>query len=291
MLNKARLCGLGVLPLFWVITTASGAAETGLRQALTFYASFDGRTEADFALGDSRLHTATSYQKRDDARPGLHAPDVLPAKGKGRFGDALSFRKKNAHAVYYPAEKNVAFNPKDWNGTVSFWLSLDPETDLEPGYCDPIQLTDKDYNDSAVWVDFTKDDKPRHFRLGVFGELKVWNPKNIGPDENPAFKNRLVVVQKTPFARGGWTHVVVTYEGLGKPGGGKASLYLNGQLQGTSETIRESFSWDRSRAAIRLGLSYVGLYDELALFNRALTSEEVRTLYQLDQGVRSLLKP
>ena len=44
-------------------------------------------------------------------------------------------------------------------------LKLDPETDLEPGFCDPLQITDKAYNDSAVWVDFPKDDIPRHFRL------------------------------------------------------------------------------------------------------------------------------
>ena len=63
------------------------------------------------------------------------------------------------------------------------------------------QITDKAYNNSAIWVDFTKDERPRHFRLGVFGELKSWNPNNLPGDKNPAFGARLVVEPKHPFAR------------------------------------------------------------------------------------------
>jgi len=39
---------------------------------------------------------------------------------------------------------------------------------------------------------------------------------------------------------------------------------------------------------VRLGLSYVGLYDDLALFDRALTSEEVAALHGLEGGVAEL---
>ena len=70
------------------------------------------------------------------------------------------------------------------------------EKDLKPGFCDPIQITDKAYNDSAIWADFTKDDKPRHFRLGVFGALKSWNPENLPTDRNSVFLKRLVVVKR-----------------------------------------------------------------------------------------------
>lgn len=200
----------------------------------------------------------------------------------------MKFAKKNTKAVYYPATKNVAYQPRDWNGTVSFWLSLDPETDLEPGYCDPLQVTDEDYNDAALWVDFTKDDKPRHFRLGVFGDLKIWNPKDLQPDKNPDFLGRLVVAKKTPFARGRWTHVVLTHQGLGSAKGGVAKLYLDGVLQGKTPVISEPFGWDLERAAIRLGVSYVGLFDDLSVFSRELSESEVKTLHQLKDGVKSL---
>jgi len=264
------------------------AANDSLRKALTFHASFDQAVDADFALGSKQLYTATSYKKREDAKPGLHHPDVSLASGAGRFGGALKFAKKNTKAVYYPAAKNVAYQPHNWNGTVSFWLSLGPETDLEPGYCDPLQVTDEDYNDGALWVDFTKDDKPRHFRLGVFGDLKSWNPKDLPPDKNPDFLGRLVVVKKTPFARGQWTHVAITHQGLGSANGGVAKLYLDGVLQGKTPVISEPFGWDLERAAIRLGVNYVGLFDDLSVFNRELSAQEVKALYQLKDGVKSL---
>lgn len=281
MLGVAILCLAGNDPI------AQEAAKDGIARALTFHASFDGGTDADFAAGDRKLFTATSYRKREDAAPGLASPDVAVARGRGRFGDALHFRKKNTRAIYYQAAGNVAFSPGGWSGTVSFWLSLDPDRDLEPGYCDPVQITDTDYNDAAVWVDFTKDERPRHFRLGVFGDLQAWNPKGIGPDENPDFARRLVRVTKPPFRAGEWTHVVVTFRDLGTSRG-MASLYLNGQLQGKTETIREPFTWDVSRAAVRLGLNYVGLYDDLALFNRELSDREVAALYRLEKGAGAL---
>ena len=98
------------------IVDLSAANEDALRKALTFHASFDGKHDADFALGDRRLHTATSYKKREDAKPMLDHPDVSLALGAGRYGDALKFAKKNTRAVYYPAEKNVAHRTTEWSG-------------------------------------------------------------------------------------------------------------------------------------------------------------------------------
>jgi len=275
--------------LLGLCAAAADDSGSALGKALTFHASFDGGADAAFGPGDRRIYTAASYKKGEEARPGIGNPDVSIVRGEGRFGDGLKFSKKNTRAIYYRAEKNVPFNAQSWNGSVSFWLKLDPETDLEPGFCDPIQITDDAYNDSAIWVDFTKDEKPRHFRLGVFGDLKAWNPQNLEPDKNPAFMNRLVVVRKTPFSRDRWTQVAITYSRLGS-GSGSARLYLDGRLQGEAKGIREPFSWDLSRAAIRLGVNYVGLFDELAVFNRALSDAEVQALFQLAGGAASLHK-
>ena len=248
-----------------------------LKTSLTFHATFDGSTDARVAQGDKSIYSAKSYKEQRAAQKGLGSAPAELAKGAGRGGDALRFTRKNEAAVFYKADKNVAFDPKNWTGTISFWLSLDPETDLAPGYCDPIQVTDKAYNDSAIWVDFTKDDKPRHFRLGVFGDLKAWNPKNLEPDKNPGFLNRLVVVKQTPFARGKWTHVAIVHTGLGS-GKGSATLYLDGKAQGSTPAIAEPFAWDASLGAIRLGVNYVGLMDDVAIFNRAVSADEIREI-------------
>ncbi len=290
-MSKCKSAAALAVLISWAVIVSGNellaADHAELRKALTFYASFDRAVEADFGLGDRQAYSATSYKKREDTKAGLHHSDISVVADVGRFGGSLKFVRKNTKALFYKAEKNVAYRPKDWNGTVSFWLSLDPETDLEPGYCDPIQVTDEEYNDAALWVDFTKDDQPRHFRLGVFGDLKVWNPKDVPPDKNPNFLGRLVVVKKTPFGKGKWTHVVITHTGLGS-GRGVAKLYLDGALQGSASAISEPFTWDLSRAAIRLGVNYVGLFDDLAVFNRELSSKEVGTLYQLTSGVKEL---
>jgi len=264
---------------------ASPAVET-LKQSLTFHAPFEDGPDAAFAKSDRRVYTAPSYDEQDQAIPGIGSLNVVIVEG-GRFGYALRFKKKNEQAIFYRAAGNAGFTEGNWTGSVSFWLNLNPDEDLEPGFCDPIQITDAAYNNSAVWVDFTKDDTPRHFRLGVFGDVKAWNPDDIPPNDNPDFLGRLVTVEKPPFERGKWTHVVATYSGLGT-GSGVAKLYIDGALQGASEGISEAFTWDMEKAAFRIGVNYVGLFDEAALFDRALTQEEVTALHKLEEGVAEL---
>jgi hypothetical protein len=269
---------------------AATALRDSLRANLSFFASFDHGVHADYAHGDRLMYTAPSYSTLDEAVADLVSPDIVIAKGQGRYGDALQFRKKNTQAVFYRAGVNVGYRPRNLSGTVSFWLSLSPDQDLEPGYTDPLQITDKAYNSAAIWVDFTRDDKPRHFRLGVFGDSAAWNPKNLSSDQNPFFNQRTVVVTQPPFARGQWTHVAIVFSRIGADSGGTAKLYLNGKLTGTAEGIKEPFNWEPAMATIRLGVNYVGLFDELSTFARPLTDAEIDALYRLDGGVATLLK-
>jgi hypothetical protein len=267
--------------------TQSDAPTEVLRDALIFHTSFDQGTDADLAGGDPQIYTVPPETGRDRAQPGIGNPDVELLAEQGRFGGALRFNERNTHSIFYRAQGNVGFSESDWSGTVSFWLSLSPNEDLYPGYCDPIQITDVSYDDAAIWVDFTRDE-PRQFRLGVFGDLDSWNPEHLSSDDYPFFFERLVVVDSPPFRRGEWTHVVVTYQGLNSSSGGTAQLFLNGRLQGTTSDIPEALMWDLANAEIRVGVNYTGLYDELAFFNRPLTQDEVTALYQLEGGVTSL---
>lgn len=258
-----------------------------LNAALTFHAGFEDGMDGAFAKGDRRIYSAPSYKELDRRTPGYWGTEIEVAYDAGRFGHALRFNSKNEKALFYSAaEGNVAFSTEGWTGTVSFWLSVDPESELAPGFCDPIQITDSAYNDSAIWVDFTRE-TPRKFRLGTFGELSAWNPDNKPNDENPGFNDRLVVVDQPPFASGKWTHVVIVHENLGTLDG-RSTLYLDGQSQGDSEGISETFEWASETASIRLGVNYVGLFDELAVFSTALTSDQVAFLHGLEGGVASL---
>ena len=148
--------------------------RTALASALTFHASFDHGPDADFALGDSKLYAASSAggvptRLRDDS--------VSIAEGRGKYGDALEMTLENTQIVLYKAERNVAYAPEACRGTVSFWLSVDP-ADIPGQYCDPLQVSDKKYSDACIWIDFTKNDTPSDFRLGVFGDASEWDPEN-----------------------------------------------------------------------------------------------------------------
>ena len=46
----------------------------------------------------------------------------------------------------------------------------------------------------------------------------------------------------------------------------------------------QTFTWKPSQALVMLGLGYIGLWDELAIFNRALSAQEIKSLYELDGG-------
>ena len=69
---------------------------------------------------------------------------------------------------------------------------------------------------------------------------------------------------------------------------GDRKLYLNGELRGTLPPREQTFTWHPSQTLAMLGLNYIGLFDELAFFSRALTDAEVKLLFQLEDGVWSL---
>jgi hypothetical protein len=272
-----------VLAASCLLISLNANADETLRKSLTFSASFEGSADAEFANGDKRVYTATSAARKEIA-PGLPAGEVEVAKGKGRRGgDALHFVKKSGKVVMFKATENVAYRKENWSGTVSFWLKLDPNTDLGTWYCDPIQITEKTWNDGAMWVDFSKDDKPKHFRLGAFADLKVWNPTNKDFEKMTAAERPMHTVTKPPFSRDAWTHVAFTFErfNTGKADGA-AMLYLNGKLDGAVTGRDQRFTWNVEKAAIQLGMSYVGLFDDLTLFDRALSESEIRTLNGLE---------
>jgi hypothetical protein len=91
----------------------------------------------------------------------------------------------------------------------------------------------------------------------------------------------LVTVEKPPFTNDGWTHVLISFSNFntGLPDG-ISTLYLNGQPAGAVGPREQTFTWDVSRATACLGISYTGLIDELAFFDRALTDDEVRALFE-----------
>ena len=286
---KGRL-GLVLVAVAGVVASPAVVAQRGtLRQALTFHAPFDGSVNAGFATGDGALYWAASFKERQAGSPGLPAGTTVQYdSGAGRFGGALRFTARKAPLVFYKGGGNMPYAASDWSGTVSFWLSTDPAGELEPGFCDPVQITPRAWNDAAFFVEFEKRPESIPFRLGAYADLAVWNPAKRRFADIPAAERPLITVE-SPFARGRWTHVLFTFERFNTGrADGVVRLFLDGIPRGTLGPKLQSYTWDPAANAIALGLNYIGLIDEVAIFNRALSGQEVRTVHTLKTGVGEL---
>lgn len=278
------LYALAIMTCFSTVGQADDSSAR-LKEVLTFHAAFDGTTDANVALGDASIYTATNLS-REEVKAGIHT-DSVGLVDDGRFGGSLRFFDTTEPVVFYRGEGNFPYREGEFEATISFWLKVDPEKELKPGYVDPLQITDKQWNDASLFVDFTKDDTPRHFRLGVFSDYKFWNPKDTPWDDIAVEDRPMVEVAKTPFASSAWTHVAVSLVGINSEGLCQATLYLNGVSQGTLWK-QQKFSWNPADVAMMLGIKYIGGLDDFAIFRAALTPAGIQYLYQLPGGVSSL---
>ncbi len=257
-------------------------SKSDLSKALTLHASFDEHLNADFSRGDR-----TSYVRDGKVYAQAGEVDGVEISSEGRFGGSLDFTKKT---TYRPAFKDpgiVNYNSKNWSTTVSVWLRLNPDKDLEPGYCDPVQIVGDSSKKGFIFLEFSKDETPRYFRYAIRPLFEIWNPDGISWADMPFEKRPMVQVEKPPFTREAWTHVVFTLENInGVKSQGK--LYLDGKLQGVIENWDLKFGWDPKQVKLVLGASYVGQMDDFAVFNRVLSEKEVNQLHGLKNGVADL---
>ncbi len=275
---------LAVLQASSASAQSNSESKSELAKALTLHASFDKNLDADFSRGDK-----TCYVEQGKAtQKALPTAEVQIDPKGGRFGGALHFTKKNP---FRPAFKNAGvldYNNKDWNASVSVWLRLDPDKDLEPGYCDPMQIVGNDGNKGFIFLEWSKD-PPRLFRYAIRPLAHIWNPNNQPWDGIPADKRPMVQLEQAPFSRDAWTHVVFTLDHINnKQKSPTGKLYLNGEPKGSIDNWDLTLDWDPASVLLVLGASYVGHIDDLAVFNRPLSDDEVKQLYDLKQGASEL---
>jgi hypothetical protein len=268
------------------LDAADTEAKERLARALTLHASFDRGLDADFSRRDKTCYVLQKGQTLVPAKPN---EEVKLAPDAGRFGGALHFPKKGTFRPTFKDGGVLGYNAQSWSASVSVWLRLDPDRDLEPGYCDPVQIIGNDLKKGFIFLEFSKDETPRFFRYAIRPLFHIWNPTNVQWGDIPFEKRPMVQVARPPFSREKWTHVLFTLENINdkrKPPAGK--LYMNGKLQGVIEKWDLTFDWDPAKVLLVLGASYVGYMDDLAVFDRALTDTEVERIYGLKNGIREL---
>jgi hypothetical protein len=270
----------------WAVTCVlliTAADDKAIRDAVTFHASFDEEVKGD--RGGGVLTPSTRVQ--DDKGKatfveGIDRKVFRIARGKGVSGGALEVVDvlKNNSRIYFPAKGNLAYDPRGWSGSVSMWCKTDPDARLKTRFCDPVQITQRGANDGALWFDFN-DKKPRDLRHGAFPAVPP-GAKGIGEDSPDS---PMVRVPKIGWKADDWHHVVLTWESLdtGKKDA-VTSLYIDGKLIGQVKGREIAMKWDIDKANIYVAINYIGLIDELALFRRALSADEVKRL-QAEPGL------
>lgn len=281
LLGAVALATSGCCVGLFAPKSATARNARSAAKALVFHAPFDGTADARVAGGDARFQHGDSWDAPRNTRPGLPPGNVVRIDpGAGIRGDALRFDKKITQVVGFRVPGNFPNPATNGQGTVSFWLRVTPDEDIEPGYSDVIQVTSKAWDDAAFFVEFTKDEKPREMRLGIYADKKVWNPNGRDWNKMSFEEKPLARVERPGFKRDRWSHVAFTWErfNTGRPDG-TARLYVDGRPAGGISPREQTFTWDEQKAVIMLGLAYTGWMDDLRIYNRALTPDEVQALH------------
>ena len=254
---------------------------TNLQKAATFYASFDAAVRAGFGGGE--LSSATRFNHETEAgkfvfQPGIDEKVFRIAAGKGIHGGALEptdVLPRNGR-IFFPAKGNIAFQKGGWGGAVSFWLNTDPNKLLKTKFCDPIQITQNGAGNGGIWFDFN-DAAPRDARMGAFPAV----PAGQQPIKEDDPQAPLVWVKGVNFKSGEWHHVVLNWQNFDTGrADALAELVIDGQPIGRIADRAIAMDWQLEKAGIYVAVNYLGLLDELGVFNRRLTEAEIRELFR-----------
>ena len=272
-------CGLVLPP---GNSTRGHDSDSKLREAVTFFASFEKNVKGDFGSGvltpDTRYNHATE-KGQFVVEKGIDKKVFKIAADKGIQGGCLEVvdvLPRNGR-IFFPAKGNVAFKKDGWSGSLSVWCKTDPDKMLKTRFCDPIQITEKGANNGGLWFDFNDAKPKRDLRHGAFPTIPEGR-KGIGEDDPKA---PMVRVPGIGWKADEWHHVVITWKNLDT---GEAdavtALFIDGKLIGEVRGRAIAMGWDIDKAGIYVAINYIGLLDELILFNRAISKEEIDLLYK-----------
>ncbi|MSU78690.1 MAG: hypothetical protein EXS16_11425 [Gemmataceae bacterium] len=269
---------VGIVAFVATGTVAIPGDADNLKKAVSFYASFDEALTPEVGVGTLSTRFNTKEAGKFVIEPGYDKTKFRIAKGQGVGGggclEAVDVLPNNGR-IFFPMKTNLAFKKGGWGGAFSMWINTDPNTLLKTTFCDPIQITQNGANNGGIWFDFNNA-KPRDMRMGVFAAVPTGKVGIKEEDPNAP----MVRVPMVGFKVGKWHHVVVSWSNFDT---GKAdaisTLYIDGKKIGDVQDRPIAMDWDVEKAGIYVAVNYVGLLDEMALFNRALTGDDVARLH------------
>ncbi len=201
--------------------------------------------------------------------------------GQGRYGEALAFPGEDAW-IEYPAAGNIPLSRGSSEGSILLWLRPESSALEATGSMELLEVHDNRPLDGA-------------FRLSLLTGAELFLVFSVYPSlPGPALDaTPCIVAAPLPhWASDEWRHAAITWEGLNR-GDSKIrlSIYLDARLEAEEEFLSPTLHWQGSEQSILIGRGYQGLLDELALFDRALRSLEIRTISDHPEGVSGACLP
>jgi hypothetical protein len=224
-----------------VVVLAAGSVWAGsLTDGLTFYASLDKGIEADQAAG--------SPEPRMNQQTSV---------AEGRFGQGVEL--KGDARLYYSGVDNFDLR----EGTVAFWAKR-----YEP------------WAQRKSCILFKAVAGPDWNRNGIYFMVTDWNQLRVWVWDEEA-KQTLWMTRPLPEATNEWYHLAFTYRD------GEVRLFVNGEEgsyvpdgRGDPMSVMPSGRVTNLQFGSDYNHSFQGVYDEMRVYNRVLTPEEIMALYQ-----------
>jgi len=198
-----------------------------------------------------------SYWKFDEGS-GTTASDSVDANDgtisnadwtTGKVGNALSFDSFGNNQVTVQDSDNLHMTDQL---TIEFWMNSP-----SPNYGGQGQLFVKQEMFWSYGIKYNSDGSGSSPPSIEFDIENAWNGWN----------------SPYPFEANAWYHVACTYDGNNK------ICYVNGNEIGR-EAVSGSMNPDTESGFIRIGYQFEGSMDEVAIYNRALTTDEIAAHYQ-----------
>lgn len=188
-------------------------------------------------------------------------------RSAGRFGGAIHLPGTRGNGLYLP-NPVAFFSETSAAGTVALWARTDgTATDRRQVIFDFMASTRNTKVDGHQTVMLTAGDK-----------LVTW----------PALARRMEI--DNPLLTGNWTHLALTWDCTNG-----AALYVNGkkaaERKGAFKPVRLQARWPGRIGCHTVGggFQFKGDLDEVRLFNRALSSDELATLATSDPTPRAIV--
>lgn len=236
------------------------AIEESLREHVLFFSNFEEGVDALDSEGEPLANFDTANTNHIDSG--------------GAYDGFLQFNTGSG-ALSYNAKDNFPYKANQaWSGSVAFWLNVNT-AEFEADYPEPFHIGkrvsgDFPWDDAVIFIDFKKSENA--LRFGCYPDKKQEISDQMVAD-------RLITVPAN-WKGDKWHHIAMTWTNFNS---GKAdatwSLYIDGELKGSKGPIEQKVTWDIENQVVRFNhYRFPGKIDEIAIFSKALTKDEVEYL-------------